>query len=356
MKRRAPLGLCLAASTSLLLMASCASGEPKSEHASAVGTTAAPETNRDWRWVGLRGVEILAPSEWDFDYEAVRPDCIDPEDPRGQWAEDVPGAPYVTVGTPNRPVPAIGCLRERQPGDPDPSFGALPFSLWQPFVKLEQARPDLEDPGRAEGQWEYRDWRLTRQTLNGVQITVLAPPDRPALGRSVLSSARQVQTTTLGCESTSPVQAEQFAQPSGASIPAATSVEAIAVCQYSRIPGSAGLEGSRQITGQAARDLVEAISQAPRSGGPDRPGNCVQDMYGDSAIALRFFGTSEESTAPLAEAYVYYDWCFGNGISDSKSVRRLTNANCAPLFAEPPIGLWSGHMAVMEACGRFGGQ
>jgi hypothetical protein len=260
------------------------------------------------------------------------------------------------VGTPNRGVPAIGCLRKREPGESGPAFGDLPFSLWQPFVKLEQARPDLDDPGRMDGDWRYRDWQLTRDTIDGVQVTVLAPPERPALGRRVLSSARQVETTTLGCESTSPVQAEQFAQPSGAPLPGAKSVEAIAVCEYSRSPGSAGLEGSRRITGQAARDLVEAIKHAPRSGGPNRPQNCVRDMYGDMAIALRFFGSREETTSPLAEAYVYYDWCFGNGIFDSEGVSKLTRANCAPLFAQAPISLWSGQEPVAEMCGPLGSR
>jgi hypothetical protein len=356
MRLRAALGVCLAVSIPLLLIASCASGEPDSGHASEVGTPVPRVDNRDWRWVSLRGVEVQVPADWGFDYDPVRPDCIDPRNPHDPWAKDVPDAPYVAVGTPNRAVPAIGCLRERRPGGPGPAFGELPFSLWQPLVRLEQARPDLGDPARTDGQWQYRDWQLTRDTIEGVQVTVLAPPEEPALGRRVLSSMRQVETTSLGCESTSPVQAERFAQPSGAPVPAAKSVEAIAVCEYSRVPGSPGLEGSRRITGQAARELVEAIRHAPRSGGPNRPQNCARDMYGDRAIALRLFGSHEETTAPLAEAYVYYDWCFGNGIFDAQGVRKLTRANCPPLFAEAPISLWSGQMPVVEVCGPLGSR
>jgi hypothetical protein len=354
MKRRTVLGCCVAVSTCLILVAGCASLDSNSESDPAGGTTAAA-ADAELRWVGLRGVEVQAPADWANNYEAVRPDCIDPDSPQNDpWARDVPDAPYVAVGTPNRPVPLIGCLRQRESGDPGVAFGDLPFSLWQPFVKLEQARPDLEDPGRADGHWQYRDWQLTRDTIDGVQVTVLAPPDTPALGRDVMGSARQMETTSLGCGSTSPVLAEQFAQPSGGPVPAAKSVAAIAVCEYSRTPGSVGLEGSRRITGPEARDLVEAINDAPHSGGPDRPQHCVRDMYGDRAIALRFFARREETTAPLAEAYVYYDWCFGNGIVDAQGVKKLTRANCAPLFAEAPISLWSGQKPIVEACGPLG--
>jgi len=316
-----------------------------------------PTTGSDdpgWRWVSYRSVEVQAPSAWEFDYEAIRPDCIFRGQPDGPWTKDVPRAPYVTVGVPNRGIPLVGCLRDPQPGDPDPAFGQLPFALWQPFVKLDGARPDLDYPDRKDGQWQYRDWRLTRATVDGVQITVLASPGDPSVGSRVLDSVRKVEITSLGCETDSPAQAEQFVTPSGAPIPAAEDVGAVAVCEYSRMPGHAGLEGSRQISGEAARELVEAINTAAFGGGPDQPKHCVDDMYGDRAIALRFFATREQTSAPLAEAYVYYDWCFGNGIVGADGKRRLTEANCAPLFAKPPITIWSGQIPVVEACGPLG--
>ena len=77
-------------------------------------------------------------------------------------------------------------------------------------------------------------------------------------------------------------------------------------------------------------------------------------MYGDAAIELRFFSSREAITEPLSEAYVYYDWCFGNGIFDSQGTRHLTRENCQPLFAEPPINLWSGQGPVVKACGPLG--
>jgi hypothetical protein len=76
----------------------------------------------------------------------------------------------------------------------------------------------------------------------------------------------------------------------------------------------------------------------------------MQDSYGDSAIALRFFESADDATTPLAEAYVYYDSCFGNGIFDSAGARQLTRANCRPLFARPPIRLWITQPPVTEVC------
>lgn len=309
-----------------------------------------------WRWVGYRNVEVKAPSAWDFNYEALRPDCIIPGELEGQWTKDVPRAPYIMVGALNRPVPAIGCFGGSAAGDPDPAFGHLPFALWQPFVKLDEARPDLNYPDRQDGQWKYRQWRLTRATVGQVQITVLAPPDDPSLGATVLSSARKVKITSLGCETSSPVQGQRFAEPSGSPVPAAEEVGAVAVCEYSRWQGHAGLEGSRRISGDAARDLVDAIHTAPSGGGPDQPRNCADDRYGDAAIALRFFAASEETESPRAEAFVYYDWCFGNGVVDSASKRQLTQANCAPLFAEPPINIWSGQRQVIAVCDPLGAR
>lgn len=308
----------------------------------------------DSRWISYRDVEVRAPAAWNYDYEAVRPDCIDPRNPKDPWAHDVPNAPYVMVGVPARAVPQVGCFRKAAPGDPDPAFGALPFTWWQPFIKLDEARPDLQYPDRMDGQWQYHDWRLTRTTIDGVQISVLAPPGDAALGRDVLSSVRQVEITSLGCETDSPAQSERFAQPNGPPIPAADEVAAVAICEYSRIDGRAGLDGSRRITGQTARSLVSAIHNAPPGGGPDRPENCVDDMYGDHAIALRFFAANEETDNALAEAYVYYDWCFGNGIVDADGKRQLTQANCAPLFVQAPITLWSGSRPIVEACGPLG--
>lgn len=127
----------------------------------------------------------------------------------------------------------------------------------------------------------------------------------------------------------------------------------VALCQYSRgTMGPAGLVGSRQLTGTDARALVGAINDAPVGGGPDRPQNCTHDHQGDSAVLLRFLppdGTPEESAA-VPEAHLYYDWCFGNGIVNGEATRELTRANCRPVFAEPPVTIWSAQSNVAGLC------
>ncbi len=305
-----------------------------------------------WKWVAFRDVEVKAPVGWPFKYDAAVPECIrHPRDPKGPWAKGVPRTPYVMEGGDGRVVAAVLCLRKHRAGDPRPVFGQLPFALWKPYVKLGLARPDLKMPEGRNGTWTYRHWRLTRTTVGKVQISVLAPPRRPHLGTRVIASARRVTTTALGCDTASPVQSRPFMTPTGPPIPEPAAVEAVAICEYLRTPGRAGLEGSRRITGPAARRLVSAIRSAPAGGGPNAPSHCLPTEYGDRAIALRFFGTST-STTPLADAYAYYDWCFGNGIVDSAHTWRLTKDDCAPLFAKPPITYWSGPGEVFPVCAR----
>lgn len=334
-------------------LSGCA-GDTRSTRSEETGAPPAAGTDdpRDRRWVSLRDVEVEVPSGWAADHPAVRPDCIQGGGARDPWARDVPDRPYVSVGSTNRPVPLIGCFPER---DHDPAFGALPFDLWQPYVALTPLRADLDDQDATlrEGEWEHRGWRLDRRTVGDVQVTVLAPPDDADLSARVHASARRVETTALGCETGSPVQAQVFAEPDGAAVPPAGQVSAVAVCEYSRIPGQAGLEGSRRIEGDEASALVRAIEQAPAGGGPDRPENCSADLYGERAIALRFFG-EDSATEPLGEAFVYYDWCFGNGIVDATGTRALTRPTCSPLFAEPPITLWSAQAPVADVCGPLG--
>jgi len=302
----------------------------------------------DWRWVGFHDVEVKAPADWKYGYDAIRPDCIDdPGNPKDPWAKDVPKAPYVMVGGDDRVVPAIGCTRRHRPGDPAAVFGELPFALWQPYVALAQARPDLRTPDRRDGTWRYHRWTLTRTTVGSVQITVLASPGSD-VGPTVVDSVRRVKTTALGCDTASAAQHVRFARPTGPSVPPAAAVSAVTVCDYSRMKASAGLQGSRRITGTPAKRLVETIRSAPEGGGPNEPAHCLSTMHGDRALALRFFGKT--GTKPIGEAFVYFDWCFGNGIVDANHQWRLTASNCKPLFARPPITLWSGQASVFRIC------
>lgn len=311
------------------------------------------------RWISFRDIEILAPADWSYDYEAIRPDCITepPTGERDSWADDVPRKPYVSLGSEGRGVPLVGCIRDPRSGDPDPAFGQLPFRWWQPYVKVEVARPDLGRPESRDADLEYRGWHLTRSTTRGIQVTVLSAPDNDALGAAVQSSLRAVTTSNLGCQIDSPVQRDGFRQPTGAPVPTADAVGSVTICDYDRdTEHGGGLGGSLRISGAAARDLVQAIHDAPAGGGPNTPNTCLHDTSRDRVIALRFFDAAENASSVLAEAFVYTASCFGNGIVDSRSEHQLTRANCGPLFAQAPIGFWGGSAGVFESCATSRGS
>ena len=302
-----------------------------------------PVDESQWQWVGLHAIEVRAPIGWGYAREAVRPDCINPDDPKDPWGTAVPVAPYVTVTSLQQAVPLIGCTAPR-PGNPDPAFGDLPFALWQPHVRLDAVTASTsQQPG---GRWTHEGWRLSRRTFGDVQVSVLTPPEGSDIAEQVFASARTVETNHLGCATATPFS-EGLPEPGGAPVPPAADVEAIAVCDYSRIDGAEGLQGSWLMKSQQARDLTSAVLDSPTGQGPDKPQNCSPDMFGDSAVALRFLGDSD---AVLADAYVYTQWCFGNGIVTSSGSRMLTEENCSPIFSRPEVAWWSGQAAVMRLC------
>lgn len=310
--------------------------------------TSEPPMPYDARWVSHRGTEVAVPAEWGFDYEPVRPDCIrvDRDMLSDPWAGGTPTQPYVEVEDPYQAIPAIGCLPPTREGRGPVPFGDLPFELWQPHVLLG-------DPERSviEGEWTHEGWTLVRRTVGEASVSVLTAPGDEVLGEQILDSAREVGTDQNGCPSVSPIQRREFQEPRVAIPVPEQAPDVIAVCRYARGDTEApGLLGSRQITGAEADALVRAIHAAPRGGGPDRQ-TCVDDMYGDHAILLRFLPagwTARDVAYP--EAYVYYDWCFGNGVFDGTAAYALTKDNCKPLFAEPPILMHSASEVVAEVC------
>jgi|GEM_PF-926342 len=317
-------------------------------------TETTPDPPFESRRVSHRGTEVAVPADWGFGYGPVRPDCIriDADVGKDPWAAGAPTSPYVEIEPAFRGVPAIGCFPNDRSGRGPKEFGDLPVELWQPHVLL--TAPDFA--GR-QGEWEHNGWTLTRQTIGEASITVLAAPGDEALGEQVLSTAREVGIDANGCPTTSPVQHERFQEPPAAIPVPDRAPDLIAVCEYVRgDTGTPGLLASRQITGAEAEDLVRAIRAAPPGGGPDRPQNCVDDMYGDLAIVLRFLPTGWTARdVAYPEAYVYYDWCFGNGIVDGTTSYQLTRENCRPLFTEAPIRMWSASSVVADVCWPAGG-
>ncbi|KAA1421106.1 hypothetical protein F0U44_01935 [Nocardioides humilatus] len=318
-------------------------GGGESRRASEGTSGRGPQPPTSTRWVSYRGIEIAVPQSWGYDYNPGRPDCIYADELRGGRRPDgVPDAPFVEIDASGRAVTLQGCMPDPDIRGPE-EFGQLPFALWEPYVSLESASRNLAP---VDGEWSYRGWTLTRRTVAAAQITVLA--EDPAVADEVFGSVRSVAIDTNGCKTTSDAASAGFSRP-------ATSLgerpsPIVAVCLYDRRDPS-GLVGSRQMTGADAERLWQAIQDAPEGGGPDTPKNCTDDYYGDQAIALRFLPedwTPRDVAYP--EVYVYYDWCFGNGIFDATTTRSLTRDSCRPLFEERPINIWSASGGVAALC------
>lgn len=300
------------------------------------------------RWVSRYDVEVQVPSTWGYAAPPLRPDCI--RRPGDTW-DDAPRAPYVATDVTGRAVPAIGC----EPTSKAPSeFGDLPFELWQPSLSFSSRSAFAKSYGPGpipDGTWTYRGWRLTRWTVpnSSVQLTLLTRPGQDTLATQIKKSTRTFTTDANGCPATSPVQATELVKPSAVTSASRLTPSSVSVCQYARgNTAAAGLIGSRRVTGSEMGSLLKGIAEAPSGSGPNATAGCDHAPPADTAIELRYHRGDEEP----ASAYVYYGSCAGNGIYDADSVKRLTAADCLPLFAEPPVTLQSSDDRLQGVCRR----
>lgn len=302
----------------------------------STGPAPAPGFDGPTREVSWRGVAVDVPADW--------PDASGPGSDwcaarGGRGGSLYPTRPYVAVDRTYAATLAIGC-----PGSgaaPD-GLGAAPERLWAPHLAFELPIGTVPD-----GATTFQGWTLSTRTVAGVRITLLTDAATADLVDPILDSARPVDTDANGCESTSPVQAEEFVRPEPAfDVAGIDRVDAIAVCQYDRSAGTTapGLLGSRRVEGSAAQDLLDAVRAAPAGGGPDAPRHCVQDRYGDTALAVRL-----EDGDVVRDLYVYYEWCFGNGLDDGTTRRELTPASCVPLWGGR-VNLWGGSSEPVSRC------
>lgn len=299
------------------------------------------------QWIGIRNIEVQAPADWAPKYENPRPECVRIE-------TDAPVDPalaksgYVVIGNHSLPANLVGCLRTPTSGGPGAAFGELPFQLWRPYVKVVEARPDLTEPQYRDVTLEYHGWRLTRKTFDDVQVSVLSAPGDDGLGASVLATVRRVEVNALGCPATDSSVLNRSVDVDGVPLPGPAGITAVTVCEYVEyLRDGSGLRGSRRITGEAAKDLVTAIHDAPDGAGPDRPGTCLDENPAQRALLLRFLGPDGSA---ITDARVYFDSCVGNSIVEPGGRHQLTAGDCAPLFTEAPIGFFQGSEALFAAC------
>lgn len=295
------------------------------------GLPAAPD---GWRWATWRGVGVQVPERW-----------VVGREPGGDWCageDSVDGASYVSQNQDTHGVTlAIGC-DESDPAPPA-AFGPAPIRLMVPHLTFAEPG-DLVD-----GTSTYEGWTATARTVASVQLRLYTDTGTAELVDRVLGSVRTFTTDDHGCDVTSPVQATEFVRPADAfDVSTVEAVDSVSICQYDRgaDPTVVALSGSRRIVGPEADALLAGIQSAAPGGGPDRPRNCVDDMFGDSALVVRM-----HHDGITDDLYVYYAWCLGNGYDDGTTRRELTADNCAPLFGGTVVA-WMYSSFLDRRCGR----
>ncbi|MFD7077325.1 hypothetical protein ACFV9G_24160 [Nocardioides sp. NPDC059952] len=305
------------------------------------GRTDLPAPADGNRWAVRYDIAFQVPEEWADATAPALPECI--AEPGDQW-DTVPRTPYVANIT-NQPVPAIAC-NETKDRDFPPQFGKVPFSLWQPYVLIEK-------PGKGAtlqtGSWEHQGWLLTRVQVgeSDAYATILTGPGDEKVNYEIKGSLRTVAKDPYGCETSSPLAEGDPVRPKTdpkTSPLAGDAPESIAICRYE--PSSASLTGSREITGDDAEGLVEAITSAPARSGPNTPQNCAAGQPVTAYVILRIFRDGGEP----GEVYVNYENCDDHGFYDGTTVHELTAAACRPVFAEEPVTIYSAQGDVAKVC------
>ncbi|KPM51843.1 hypothetical protein ACG83_32630 [Frankia sp. R43] len=294
-----------------------------------------------WRSESFRDMVVEVPVSWEPAPAPGSDWCAAVEGRR----EAFPVTPYVDSGGPYRAVMTIGC-----PGGgegPDLHGGGVPREYWSPHVwfAATPAAGGIEEV--PDGRVSADGWTRLVRTVGSAKVFVLTDGAHLDDAERIIASARRVTVDDHGCAASSPIQAGGFVRP-GAPFDVARLdvVDTVAVCHYDlgSPVGSPGLLASRELGGAEAAALLAAIRAAPVGGGPDTPGTCVTDMWGDTAIVLRL-----TAGGSAREAYVYFDWCFGNGIDDGTTLRALTTGNCAPLWSGR-ITQSAGSAAPFQVC------
>jgi hypothetical protein len=300
-----------------------------------------PAIAEGWRGVTFRDVTVQVPEEWG-----------DAAAPQSDWCVGSPsnplGAPYVDTRLGFGGVLDIGC--EEQRGLPA-GFGPDPVEQWVPHLKMYDTAT-LVDPV-PDGSTTYEGWTMRVRTLGDVQVRLLTDASTEDVADEVLASAEQTEVGALGCETTSPAQ-EPVLPDDPASPPAGDlasldrdEVRGLLVCQYDRLgTDRPGLRAERTLGTSLAQAWLAGVQQAPRSGGPDAPQNCLDPWESQEVLVVHPLGRDGER---LATAYLTYDACAGNGLRDAETTYELTGDDCTPLFGDR-ITFGSGQSVVYGMC------
>lgn len=300
-----------------------------------------PEVAEGWRGVTFRDVVVQVPEEWG-----------DASAPQSDWCADVRRepitGPYVDTRLGFGAVFDIGCV-----GTPEvpPGFEPGPRKDWVPHLEMYDLT--FEQDPVVDGTTRYQGWTLQVRTIGDVQVRLLTDASTDDLADEILASVQKSDIGALGCETTSPAQErpepdEPVFAPAGdlASLDR-SEVEGLLICQYDRVgTDRPGLRAERTFDAALAQAWLAGVQQAPRTGGPDAPQNCLDPWESYEALVVHALG---DGGSRLATAYVTYDACAGNGVRDASTTYQLTEDDCAPLFGDR-IVLGSGQSVVYAMC------
>lgn len=273
------------------------------------------------KYVSFANVAIQVPAQWGF-ASTIEPWCV---------AGERPTMPYVDQVDPVDEVsPAIEC------DGVGPAEGTVTHLTWR-YALAEETEASTT-PLRT-------GWADYSQRVGEAWVTVQAPTSDARLAATILATGRAVDVDHNGCPATGRIQANDFIRPLSGDLVRVGRVDEIAVCQYEVGAGTSrpGLKASRNLTGDAALELLTQLRNAPAGAGPNDPSQCIRQA-GPEAITLRL----RDGNA-VTETYVYYQGCQGNGILDSVAVRTLTTGVCTAILGDQ-VTYQAGWLTTYQLC------
>lgn len=282
-----------------------------------------------WRYESYRDVQLQVPASWGYGPGSTSDWCVDD----GAW---LPKEPYVGR-TDNQVVESILCSESPE---------EAPARLQVPHVVFSPLQPGASD--EASGSSDS-DLVTLKKPIGHALVTVMAPQ---TLAQLILDTAVVVKADHNGCPVSDPIQGPEFASPTGnsRSLAGIDHVDTIAICRYLLSVDASelqkpGLLSSAELEGRAAENELGAMKAAAEGGGPDDPSHCDDYLIGDEAVVLRLNDGSETN-----QVYVYYNWCFNNGLDDGTTKRMLTVDSCGPLFDALQLTDFSGSGGIYKIC------
>ena len=257
-----------------------------------------------WHWESYETVQVQVPNSWtDTFYSHL-------------WTCEP-----IVYGQPSPAVPKTGEIGR-------PVRGAVTMQDCGPVPEPADRVPHLwfDDEGRSPGVYRHdHGWLEEVRVVGGVHLSAFG--NDPELLRRILDSAVPIDgKDAYGCSATPPPVVGDGVRPTGPGLDGIGEVQSVRICGYGidGLPQDAQLLAGTALSGQEARELVDALRAAPAGSGPNIPYNCETRFRDDLLVTVR--GSAGEQ-----ELSVRYNTCNHNGIDDGTTARQLTRDTLLPL-------------------------